>query len=269
MILINPHPFEQGPRSPPLRPLEQPFPIAGSGERAYRGRVIDTGAVYERTKRAFVVTVTEADVDHLVPATPAWTVRDVLAHVIGLAADLNAQRFPDPEDEGGAAWSAQQVASRQGRTLAELTAEWDRESPRFADGLRLFGYEFGSHFAADLHAHHQDVRQALGGTRDNDPLTVAVALDHYVGFLGAQLATMDWGSVTATTECGTRQVGINGSHHASIETSAFELLRAVSGRRSLDQIRALPWQGDVDALLAVLPSVYVGGYSLPIVDLDE
>ena len=48
--------------------------------------------------------MTGADVNHVVPATPAWTVHDVLAHVIGLAADLNAQRFP--EDEGGVAWSA-------------------------------------------------------------------------------------------------------------------------------------------------------------------
>ena len=66
-----------------------------------------------------------------------------------------------------------------------------------------------------------------------------------------------------------RRAGITGSHHVSIETSAFELLRAVSGRRSLDEIRALPWRGEVDALLAVLPSVYVGGYSIPTVGLDE
>ena len=79
--------------------------------------MIDTGAVYERTKRAFVVTVTGADVDHVVPATPAWTVRDVLAHVIGLAADLNAQRFPDPEDDGGVAWSAQQSQAATVRDL--------------------------------------------------------------------------------------------------------------------------------------------------------
>lgn len=96
-----------------------------------------------------------------------------------------------------------------------------------------------------------------------------MALDHYLGFLGERLAGMGWGSATATTECGTRQVGIDASHHVSIETSAFALLRAVSGRRSLDQIRALPWPGDVDALLAVLPSVYVGGYPLPTVGLDE
>ena len=79
--------------------------------------MIDTGAVYERTKRAFVVTVTGSDVDHVGPATPAWTVHDVLAHVIGLAADLNAQRFPDPEDGDDrvrdAAGRDHRVASRE------------------------------------------------------------------------------------------------------------------------------------------------------------
>ena len=36
-----------------------------------------------------------------VPAAPAWVVGDVLAHVVGLATDLNAQRLPDGSDVGG------------------------------------------------------------------------------------------------------------------------------------------------------------------------
>ena len=129
-----------------------------------RAETVDTGALYERTRREFVAILVGVDDEKLqmqVPATPAWSVRDVLAHVVGLATDLNAQRFPEPDDIQGTAWTTSQVERGRGRMLGELVAEWDREGPTFADGLRAFGYETGSHFLADLHAHHQDVRPGI------------------------------------------------------------------------------------------------------------
>jgi len=62
--------------------------------RAARAASVDTGDVYERVREDFVATVSALSDDELtlpVPATPSWSVRDVLAHVVGLAADLNAQ----------------------------------------------------------------------------------------------------------------------------------------------------------------------------------
>ncbi len=236
-----------------------------------RPQTIDTGDVYLRTKGTFVATIAALDagqLEHAVPATPDWRVRDVLAHVTGLTAELNAQRFPDPADEGAVAWAARIVADRNDRAVADLVDEWDREAPTFAGGLRLFGYEFGSHFVGDLHAHHQDVRQALGLPRDDDPLTVAVSLDHYLGFLGERLSALGWGEVTAATGGEILLVGA-GPLRARVEAEPFELLRALSARRSLDQIRALRWSGDTERLLAVLPRVYTGGYTLPGVGLAE
>ena len=51
----------------------------------------DAGVVYERVRRDFVgllASCSEQELATPVPATPEWRVRDVLAHVVGLAADL-------------------------------------------------------------------------------------------------------------------------------------------------------------------------------------
>ncbi|MFM2077448.1 MAG: hypothetical protein RJA49_1338, partial [Actinomycetota bacterium] len=80
----------------------------------------DTGDVYESVRQAFLRMLHAAPSSALataVPATPAWTVKDVVAHVVGLAADLNALHFPDADDIGGDRFSARQVSSRVGCTL--------------------------------------------------------------------------------------------------------------------------------------------------------
>ena len=237
-----------------------------------RATRVDTGAVYERTKASFVATVMalpDASLQTRVPATPDWSVRDVFAHVVGLAGDLNAQRFPEPGDAGGAAWTDGQVQRGRGRAIAALRDEWDREAPIFEEGLRAFGYEMGSHFVADLHAHAQDVRGAIGAPRETDELTVRVALDHYVGFVGGLLADANWGTLDAVAGAETVRLGAPGEHHARLSATPFELLRSLSGRRSARQIRALEWDGHADAFVEWLRTAFSGGYALPVDDLVE
>jgi hypothetical protein len=240
--------------------------------RLARAASVDTGNVYERTRREFIATVVALSDQKLhaqVPATPAWSVRDVLAHVVGLAADLNAQRLPAPDDVGGTAWTNLQVERGRGRALGEVLAEWEREAAPFEDGLRAFGYEVGSHFVADLHAHYQDVRHAIGLPADADELTVRVALDHYLGFIDAMLREAGWGRLDVDAVGEARHLGDPGPHKARLCAQPFELLRSVSGRRSVRQIRALEWHGDADDLLALLQTSFAGGYSLPDADLVD
>src|SRR5689334_5739288 len=59
-------------------------------------RNVDPSLLYEDERRAFVARLRLAPIEQLsvtVAATPAWSVGDVLAHVVGIAADLNARRF--------------------------------------------------------------------------------------------------------------------------------------------------------------------------------
>jgi hypothetical protein len=138
------------------------------------------------------------------------------------------------------------------------------EGPRFAEGLRLFGYEFSRHFVGDLETHGQDVRSALHAGPDPDATAVRVALDHYLDALDQRLRA---GAAPGALELrfdGEAVVAGLGPVAATVTASPFELLRATSGRRSLRQLWALEWTGPV-ATFAPLLTAY-GTPSSDVVD---
>jgi uncharacterized protein (TIGR03083 family) len=215
---------------------------------AHRADAIDCGDLYERTRQELIRLVRHLDTDSLsvrVPATPEWQVRDVVAHLVGITADLNARRFGtgDPDE-----WTRRQVDERRDRGLDVIIAEWDAEAPRFEAGLRLLGYEIGSHYIADLHAHLQDLRSALGLSPECDDTTVLVSLDFYLGSLDETLRAAEQGAIAVSVD-EEHHVAGTGEVRATVRGEPFELLRALSARRSRDQIRKLDWSGDVDEVL--------------------
>ncbi len=206
---------------------------------------MDVGERYERTRQRFTAVIeaaSAADLERIVPPTPAWRVRDVFAHVVGITSDLNAQDFGSGDGE---AWTTRQVEVRRDRPMPDIVAEWDREAPRFEEGLRLFGYGMGAHYVGDLHAHLQDIRMTLGLNAERDPETVLVALDFYLESLDETLRDRGIGALELIVG-EERHVAGRGAAVASLKGDAFEILRSLSGRRSLRQIRALDWMGDVD-----------------------
>src|SRR5207302_9159669 len=57
-----------------------------------------------------------------------------------------------------------------------------------------------------------------------------------------------------------------GEPAASVEGSPFDVFRAMTGRRSANQIRALDWDGDADLFV---PAFGYGPFTLPETDLVE
>jgi len=230
-------------------------------------RDVDCGIIYQRLRRRLMATVRSLDSDVLaltVPATPAWSVRDAVAHVIGIAHDLNAQRFDviDPDE-----WTARQVRERRGATIDDLEVEWDREAPRFEEGLRLMGYEVGSHFVGDLLHHAADIHHAVGlGPIDDDDEALAVGLDFYLDTCHKDLVAHDRGSlgVQANDPPQDRWTLGEGREVATLEATRYERFRALGGRRSQRQLRSMTWTGDVNEVVGVLTS-----YAPPIHDLIE
>jgi uncharacterized protein (TIGR03083 family) len=226
-------------------------------------RSVDCGGLYDGKRHELVDllrSLSDADLATMVPATPAWSVRDVLSHVVGIAADLNAQRFDviDPDE-----WTARQVLERQDRSVDELAEEWVREAPQFEEGLRLLGYEIGSHYVGDLLQHTADVRHALGLGILADDEALAVGLDFYLGEFDRALTSSQRGTVVLAVPGEEWALGA-GPLVASLRASRFEAFRVLGGRRAESQIRVLDWSTDPDAVLPV-----VSAYPLPAHPIHE
>jgi uncharacterized protein (TIGR03083 family) len=211
-------------------------------------RPADCGALYRAERRQLLDLLRplpEEALRTVVPATPAWSVQDVVAHLTGITADLNALRFDVATPEQ---WTARQVAERRGASLADLEAEWEREAPRFEEGLELLGYELGSHYVGDLLQHSCDVREALDLAPVDDDLALAVALDFYVDTFSQTLTAADAGAVEVRVGDETWTAGA-GEVVATVTAERLPLLRAFGGRVGDDDVRAFAWSGAVDAVL--------------------
>ena len=214
-------------------------------------RDVDCGALYEDARQELLALLRSLSAEELattVPATPEWSIRDVLSHLVGINHDLNRLTFGTRGDE---AWTAVHVDTRRGRELEEVATEWDAESPKFEQGLRELGYEVGSHFVGDLLQHFGDVLHALGRPRPADDVTLAVALDFYLMSFDTALEEETVGRVDVTVGDEGWTLG-SGDRVAAVSTERYELFRTLGGRRSAEQIRALDWQGDVEKVLPVI-----------------
>jgi uncharacterized protein (TIGR03083 family) len=225
-------------------------------------RNVDCGEVYERERAKLIELMQSLGAQELavtVPATPEWSVRDVLAHLGGITADLNALDFGTGDPD---AWTAAQVSARRDTSIADVAREWDREAPQFEDGLRLLGYEIGSHYVGDLLQHVGDVRHALGlpPVPDDEPL--AVALDFYLISFDETLRSEDLGAVEVSVGPEGWTLGA-GPRVASVTADRYELFRCLGGRRTEAQIRAMSWNGDVDAIVP-----HVSRYPLPVEPIE-
>jgi uncharacterized protein (TIGR03083 family) len=174
----------------------------------------------------------------MVPACPEWTVKDVYAHLTGVASDLIGGRT---DGVATPAWTARQVESRRGATLAEVCAEWAQSGPEVDAWLaeREDGPTFVARAAFDAWTHEQDVRGALGlrGVRD----------DERVAWLAGQMASLlskrFENAGTPALRVGDVLLGA-GAPRATLAVSQYELVRICFGRRSEKQILAAEWDGD-------------------------
>lgn len=174
-----------------------------------------------------------------VPACPAWTVADVVAHVVAVSTDVAEGRVPTvPGDD----WTARQVAERRRATKEALLAEWERSGPRLEALLEVRGRDL--HFAVvDLWHHDQDVRNALGrpGHRQGPGLCAAARAARALDF--RDLPALRF--VATGLDGGDLAIPVGGHDPVgTVVVDAYELARAVVGRRSRDQIAAWEWAVD-------------------------
>lgn len=216
------------------------------------------GDLYARGRERIIDLVRDADADARVPTCPAWTVKDTLAHVAGIPADILAGNV-----EGAATdpWTAAQVDARRDRTIAEIVAEWQETGPQIDGMIDAFG-RTGAQLLVDLTSHEHDIRLALDRPGARDEAVLDVALDFIAGGYGALIDR----PLGIEAEGRTMQLGGDGTPLATLRGSRFDLVRAFTGRRSRAQIAAMDWSGDRDAFLDTFE---YGPFTLPAADVPE
>ena len=229
-----------------------------------------------------VVDLDEGAQRTVVPTCPEWTVADVVAHCVGVCADVLAGKI-----EGVATdpWTAAQVEARRGRSIRELVAEWDEVAPPVEAMAEHFPGRVGTQWVLDVTSHEHDLRHALRVPGAQDTPNVAMVLgfvlgglalsitDHGLPPLEARAHGESWvlgGEGEANPEAwlmgAEPPIGGDRVPEATVEASAFDWLRGLTGRRSLDQIRNWKWSGDAERWL---PAFAFGPFNPSPVDIDE
>ncbi|GAA1159844.1 maleylpyruvate isomerase family mycothiol-dependent enzyme [Nocardioides aquiterrae] len=169
----------------------------------------DWGALYRdnvASVSALAGDLTDEQLATTVPGTPAWTVRDVLAHLAGGAADAVTGRTdgaPGPE------WTARHVGERYELPVADLVEELQSHQDAVAESA------VDSPRPAivwDVAVHHADLHEALG-----------------LGPLPERL----WSPVLAGVAA--MKFGTAGVPE---DVDPYELFRAIFSRRSRTQMQA-------------------------------
>jgi hypothetical protein len=158
-----------------------------------------------------------------VPHCPEWTVQNLAAHLFGVPDDIVNGRM---EGVASDVWTQAQVDRSRHRTVGQIADALEALAPRFDPMLPHFPAMSRSQMTMDAVTHEHDLRHAVGQPGARDSLAVRAAL----GWLGV------WA-----------EGRVPGSHAQLFATGVtdFDLLRCLTGRRSLAQAEALGLSADV------------------------
>lgn len=213
--------------------------------------MVDYAHTYGALRRRVTDLVREADDEQLerhAPAAPEWRVRDVLAHLSGVTADVNAGNL---DGVGTDAWTGRQVEARRDWSIEQLLDEWDTEAAKIEAVMATLPEVAVGQMTMDAATHEQDIRGGLErpGARDCD--AVAIGVDWGLSMLTANVEQAD-ATLRVETEGRSATVGA-GARRLGVQVERFALFRTMTGRRSAEQIRAFDWDGEPIPELLVFP----------------
>jgi len=179
--------------------------------RTLRRRVID-----------FLRTLPDSESRRVVPACPDWTVSALVSHMMGINEDILAGRMGGFTSD---AWTQAHVDRHLGESIPSLADAWERMAREFDVILPTIPAPRNSQLVMDAVTHELDLRYAVGSTEARDSDAIDVAL----GWL------LDWIE---------RERGGLDQSLSDTKVSKYELLRSLTGRRSVDQMNTLGLSGD-------------------------
>ena len=216
-----------------------------------QGAVTDLGGMYRAVRErltTLVLSLSGAHFDAQVPTCPAWTVGDVLAHLVASPEDVLAGRLSDiPSEE----FTAGQVARFAGVPHDDRLARWAAAAPQFEQIISAFEIWPA---VIDVASHEQDIRGAVGrpGGRDSAPIRACtrMLLSSLEVPVPLRVVTEDDEYIAgpAPRKAGNEPVPADEPELALV-TSQFEAFRWRMGRRSRAQMSTMAWSGDPTAVL--------------------
>ena len=222
------------------------------------------GEAYSATRRRVVDLVSglsDEETQRRVPACPDWSVRDVVAHLTGIAVDATKGEL---DGVGSPEWTQRQVDERRHLPLDRLLAEWEEAGAQIDGALEYFPKAAASLFVGDTVTHEHDVRLPLARPGARDEPAIDLALDGYSRWLGRRLTEHELPSVTVAAEGREWVAGKTEPAVAVQAPTKFDLLRALTGRRTRDEIAAFEWSADPQPYLDLFST-----YGMPAAPLGE
>lgn len=192
--------------------------------------------LYRQSQGRILSLVNNANADSAVQACPGWTVRDTVAHLLGTLADISAGKI---EESASDDWSDGHIERAKDRTVSDLAAEWHVRSNTTPG---IFEH-YGAVLVADLVTHEFDIKQAIGNTQGRDLQVVRTVALFYLNALDQAWREDEVPPLRVLTETSALDIG-GENPDVSVEMSWWEIGRVVSGRRSIDQVKALEWSSD-------------------------
>lgn len=228
---------------------------------------------YGTEKAAIVEFVRDLDDDRAathVPACPAWTVHDMVAHLVGVCQSQAEDTSPEEpegdimkvlvgwnEPERTAArnrWTGEMIEARRGSSLAELVEEWDRWEKAAVATVNRGGLSAMRlpALVTDLVLHSQDLRGALGVPGPTTREAGQLALNSLLFMLDLRISDVELPALRIEDDNGKVLSGKN-AHGVTMTGTRHELTRALGGRRTVAQITAMLAGEGAETYLPLLP----------------
>jgi len=213
----------------------------------------DAATAYRQVQRRLteVLRAHIADGDKTVPACPAWTVRQTLAHLCGAAEDVAALNLDGVASDP---WTAAQVARHEADSVEQLLVLWEVAAGEVEALLPHAQAIAANQLVFDAVTHEHDIRGAIGepGAISGD-LPLVVALGFMTTSLDALIRSRSLPSLRLETDDGTWQLGDpdTAPSQLTLRVTPFDAVRMIGGRRSFGQLRAADWGGDPEPLFAM------------------
>ena len=224
----------------------------------------DYAAVYEDTRLrldGLIRSLSDEDLATSVPAAPDWSVKDLLAHFVGVAEDVSKGNI---EGTGSEPWTQAQVERGRSRTVEDLLAQWEELAQGISQGINFMPRTAASLLIGDLITHEHDLRGAVNRPGGRDSTGVEVSLDAYAFRFRRKVEQAGLDPILISDGTKEWRSG-EGEPAATVTGDSFELLRSLTGRRTPAEIQAnLTWTGDSSTYLP-----YISYYGIPETSLGE